>query len=86
MTIALDDFEALTRKVERAKARAAEIRGRIAGARDRLKKEYDCRNTQEAKQLRPKLIDREQDLADEYFPTKKKFEAQFGKLLGEDNA
>lgn len=80
--IALDDFQALQRRVEAARQNRDRAAGAIASLRERLRREYGVETDDDADAKLAKLERREADAADEYLDAKRAFEAKYAAQLG----
>lgn len=83
MTVALDNYQRLKRRVEELTAEAAEAKGAVKEVERRLKEEYGCDDLPSAKALLAKLQKKRDRLADEYHEAKRVFEEKWNERLGD---
>jgi hypothetical protein len=79
--IALDDFQALRRKVEKAQTKKAEADGREQQIRKQLLEEFKCKSVQEAKATLLQLQTDEEVIGAEYLAKKEAFLEKWQKVL-----
>lgn len=80
--IAIDDFQALKRRVDGLRQRAAQAAGAAQAATARLAEEFGAATLDAAKAKLAKLERRERAMSEEYAEAKAAFEAQYRDLLG----
>lgn len=81
MTIMLDDFQEISRMVEKAKTIIAEKKGARKQIKSRIKNEFNCKNIKVAEKKLKSLLKQETEIASTYIPKKKRFETKWAKQL-----
>jgi CTP-dependent riboflavin kinase len=81
MTIALDDFTALQRKVEKLKKEKDKAEGAYEECLRRLKDEFGCDSLSDAESLLLKTQEEEQAALQEYNKEKRRFEKKHQSVL-----
>jgi hypothetical protein len=83
VTISLDDYQNLVKKVDELKAAKERAKGALDALLDRMKREWGCASAEEAGKLLKKF-EREERLAyEQYVEAKKRFLAEWGVTLKE---
>lgn len=84
--LAIDDFEALKRKVAAAARARDEAAGRLAALADRLQSEFGAASPKHARAMLAELVDREHALFAEYAAARQEFLDTWSHVLdGEPN-
>jgi uncharacterized phage infection (PIP) family protein YhgE len=77
-------FEKLKAKVEALQRRADRAKGALEAAERRLKEEFGCSTTEEAKALLKDMDSKLETAQEKYNEELKAFEKEWGDVLGED--
>jgi uncharacterized protein with ATP-grasp and redox domains len=83
MTLALDDYQELLRKLDRLKRRRDQAKGALNEILKRLKKEFGCNTIQEAEAKLEELLTKEIETHKRYVKVKTRFEKKYAKVLKE---
>ena len=86
MTIMMDDYPALLRKIESLKKDIQQQEGAARQMKKSLRSEFGCKTIKEAKTKHAKMLKRQQLLASQYIKLKTRFEKKWRKRLNTDTA
>lgn len=85
MTISLDDFVSLQRKVQQLRQERDRAEGALEQLIKQLRKDHDCKSLDEAQELLTKMKKEELKVYKEYVAAKEAFEEKYREVLESDD-